>query len=379
MHARHRKLAIAAPLALIGMSLAAPALADGTPECNLNPTAPRSTECGTGSDAGIDGTALGANAAAGSNGVAIGSGSSATASSSVAIGGETNQFAGLPSATASGASSTAIGSASQSSGTGSVALGAVSTSSAFGSTALGTLATATHDGAVALGFGSSTDRDYSVSVGGENIDGEFVTRQITNVAAGSEDTDAVNVLQLNDAVAGANANAAAAQATADTALADAAAAQATADTAIVRADGLGGSTAAALGGGSVYNAATGAISAPSYSIGGESYGNAGAAFEAVDDRLTQLDARMDMLGASNDRRFRRADGGIAAAMALGGTMIVPDSIVSMSFNLATYRGEQGFSGAVVVRASPRLYVSGGFAGSTVRGSTGGRVGLAFGF
>lgn len=66
-------------------------------------------------------------------------------------------------------------------------------------------------------------------------------------------------------------------------------------------------------------------------------------------------------------------------MALGGTMIVPDSNVSASFNLATYRGEQGFSGAVVVRAAPRVYVSGGFAGSTVRGSTGGRVGLAIGF
>src|SRR3546814_12899704 len=66
-------------------------------------------------------------------------------------------------------------------------------------------------------------------------------------------------------------------------------------------------------------------------------------------------------------------------MAMDGTMIVPDSTVSVSFNLATYRGEQGFSGAAVLRLTPRVYVSGGIAGSTVKGSTGGRVGVAFGF
>ena len=66
-------------------------------------------------------------------------------------------------------------------------------------------------------------------------------------------------------------------------------------------------------------------------------------------------------------------------MALGGALIVPDSTVSVSFNLATYRGEQGFAGNVVVRAAPRVYFNGGIVGSTVGGSTGGRVGVAFGF
>jgi hypothetical protein len=70
--------------------------------------------------------------------------------------------------------------------------------------------------------------------------------------------------------------------------------------------------------------------------------------------------------------------GIAAAMALGGTMVVPDSTVSLSFNAATYRGEEGFSGSVVARVAPRIYLSGGIAGSSAKGSTGGRVGVAFG-
>jgi hypothetical protein len=78
------------------------------------------------------------------------------------------------------------------------------------------------------------------------------------------------------------------------------------------------------------------------------------------------------------RNIKEANAGIAASVALGGTMIVPDSAVSMSFNLATYRGEQGFSGSLVGRVSPRIYVNAGVAASTVRGSTTGRVGVSFG-
>lgn len=78
------------------------------------------------------------------------------------------------------------------------------------------------------------------------------------------------------------------------------------------------------------------------------------------------------------RDIRRANAGIAAAVALGGTMVVPDSAVSISFNLATYRGEQGFSGSVVGRLSPKVYVNAGVGGSTQRGSTAGRVGISFG-
>ena len=95
--------------------------------------------------------------------------------------------------------------------------------------------------------------------------------------------------------------------------------------------------------------------------------------------LEQQTAALDSRTLVLERHAVQANGGIATAMAMGGTMIVPDSDVSVSFNLATYRGEQGFSGAAVVRLAPRVYVSGGIAGSTVKGSTGGRVGVAFGF
>ena len=66
-------------------------------------------------------------------------------------------------------------------------------------------------------------------------------------------------------------------------------------------------------------------------------------------------------------------------MALGGSMILPDASFSVSFNLATYRGEQGFSAAAVARLRETVWVSGGVAGSSVKGSTGGRVGVTFGW
>ncbi|MGC2945927.1 YadA-like family protein [Burkholderia ambifaria] len=67
---------------------------------------------------------------------------------------------------------------------------------------IGSTATATGKNAVAVGQGSVADRDNSFSVGAKGNE-----RQVTNVAAGTASTDAVNVQQLND-----NLNAASTQA-----------------------------------------------------------------------------------------------------------------------------------------------------------------------
>jgi hypothetical protein len=97
-----------------------------------------------------------------------------------------------------------------------------------------------------------------------------------------------------------------------------------------------------------------------------------------DQQFGALEGRVDALEFRLEEMDEDTRGGIAAAMALGGTMVVPDSSISVSFNAATYRGEQGFSGTVAARVAPRVYVSAGVAGSSAKGSTGGRVGIAFG-
>ncbi|AOA57870.1 hypothetical protein BFG52_05560 [Acinetobacter larvae] len=65
--------------------------------------------------------------------------------------------------------------------------------SAENAVALGNNAVAKGKNSVALGQGSVADRENTVSVGSEGKE-----RQITNVAAGTKATDAVNVSQLND-------------------------------------------------------------------------------------------------------------------------------------------------------------------------------------
>lgn len=109
------------------------------------------------------------------------------------------------------------------------------------------------------------------------------------------------------------------------------------------------------------------------------------AIEAVNTlQSNQISTLQDQVGGLQTavtglrRNIKEANGGIAAAVALGGTMVVPDSALSVSFNLATYRGEQGFSGSLVGRLAPKVYVNAGFGASTVRGSTAGRVGISFG-
>ena len=103
-----------------------------------------------------------------------------------------------------------------------------------------------------------------------------------------------------------------------------------------------------------------------------------SSLEVTDQQFADLSGRVDDLSFRLDDMNHQTRAGIAAAMALGGTMVAPDSAISVNFNAATYRGEQGFSGSVVARLAPRIYVSGGVAGSTSKGSTGGRVGVTFG-
>ena len=85
---------------------------------------------------------------------------------------------------------------SSASGANSIAIGPVAAASGTNSVAVGNAATATANNSVAIGAGSVADRDNTVSVGAAGND-----RQITNVAAGTETTDAVNVGQLTSSVA----------------------------------------------------------------------------------------------------------------------------------------------------------------------------------
>lgn len=78
-----------------------------------------------------------------------------------------------------------------------VAIGNGASVSVEGGVALGVGSVASTD-AGALGYGADgkTDATWQATKGAVSVGGNGVTRQITNVAAGTEDTDAVNVAQL---------------------------------------------------------------------------------------------------------------------------------------------------------------------------------------
>ncbi|WP_422613930.1 YadA-like family protein [Burkholderia cenocepacia] len=87
----------------------------------------------------------------------------------------------------------AFGTAASASGAGASAIGYGTDASGRFASAIGSLASASGENSVALGANSVADRDNTVSVGSGTRQ-----RQIVNVAAGTQDTDAVNVGQLKD-------------------------------------------------------------------------------------------------------------------------------------------------------------------------------------
>jgi hypothetical protein len=128
---------------------------------------------------------------------AVASGESSTAVGKDAIASGSNSTATGAGSQATGNNSTANGAGAIASGNGSTAVGAGAVASGTDSTALGSNSSATGNNSVALGAGSVADRDNTVSVGSEGNE-----RQITNVAAGTQRTDAANWGQVQDAVNG---------------------------------------------------------------------------------------------------------------------------------------------------------------------------------
>ena len=107
-----------------------------------------------------------------------------------------NNTSGAPAAAATGTDSSAVGAGAVASGDQALAVGNGSNSSGTQSTALGNTAQSTGTNSVALGANSSDGGQANVVSVGSSTQ----TRRITNVAAGLNTTDAVNLGQLNDSM-----------------------------------------------------------------------------------------------------------------------------------------------------------------------------------
>ena len=241
-------------------------------------------------------TAVGHGATASNyDSTAVGAGALATGTNSVAVGGA---YMGVAPAEAEGDYSTAVGGGAW--------------AAEFSSTALGNASQALGYNSVALGAESIADRDFTVSVGSAGNE-----RQITNVAAGTAGTDAVNLDQLTEVSDGVGELAETAiryddADKDDVTLGGASGTRignlARGEVSTSSMDAINGgqlydaldSTAQILGGGSSVTA-FGTITAPSYTIQGGVYFSVGDALSALDVSIGGLDARLSLVEGTANR------------------------------------------------------------------------------
>lgn len=212
--------------------------------------ADRATAIGTTSTAaGTDSNAIGTSAdARGERAIALGSAKTVTLN----VDAQQNT---IDNTQATGMDSIAIGTDSRATATNAISIGGSSRASANNSVALGAGSTTTADlSAAGYNPGSSVLAGAASAASGEvSVGATGQERRVTNVAAGSAETDAVNVSQLQSEAA--------------------------------KTARSGTSAAVALGGGATYGT-DGTISAPSYQIGGTTFTNVGSALTNIDARTT---------------------------------------------------------------------------------------------
>ncbi|MDH0341542.1 YadA family autotransporter adhesin [Chromobacterium haemolyticum] len=290
---------------------------------NRNVTGSYNTSSGTFSGWDIKGsnnTANGANAGrnvTGDNNTAVGTyaGQNVSGSNNVAIGNNaganinaSNAVAVGNNAAATANNALAIGSNAQASNANDVALGANSRTAAANPTPSGVVNGVTYNYA-----GAAPSSVVSVGSAGNE-------RQISNVAAGrvsGTSTDAVNGSQLN-------ATNQAVQRVSD------------------KVDNVGAGTAAALGGGASYNAQTGAVNRPNYTVYGNTVNNVGDAIDRLQKsgpvQYSDPSGRTTTTNAGNDVTLVGGDGGRpvtihnVAAGAQGTDAVNVDQLNAANFN-----------------------------------------------
>ena len=184
------------------------------------------------------------------------------------------------------------GADSSATGSDAVAIGPEAEAAGDGSVALGNGASASAANAVALGAGSVADRADSVSVGSSGHE-----RQITNVAAGTAATDAVNVAQMESMVSDSQEGSVRYDRNKDGSI----------DYTNVSLGNGGGDT-------TIHNVAAGTADSDAVNVDQFKHGMQQAVDWAnayTDQRFGDLDNRIDKMG-------REANAGVAAAMAMAG-------------------------------------------------------------
>ncbi|MCR9121581.1 MAG: hypothetical protein NXH91_04860 [Phyllobacteriaceae bacterium] len=200
---------------------------------------------------------------------------------------------GNPTASAGEADAIAIGNgASTAAGsTGAVALGLRGSVTAVDGVAIGRDSTASAAGGIALGAGTVANRagmaganetfsgtSVASTAGALSVGAAGAERQITNVAGGTADTDAVNLRQLR---------------------------------------AVGDNLAGAIGGGAAFDPTTGLFTDPSFTIRGTTHNDVGSALAALDTALNSVGGDFGVIAANNTSGLADAAASGSDALAVG--------------------------------------------------------------
>ncbi|MDD1135651.1 beta strand repeat-containing protein, partial [Pseudomonas shahriarae] len=332
----------------------------------------KSNSFGSGSTAaGTDSIAIGPDASATqTNTIAMGNAAKATGTDAIAIGAGALATGSIAAgvSTKAGGGGAAFGDYADAGGTAQSTSTTVTKGTALGhyavvetndGVALGSRSVAATAAGV-MGYDPATNASSTVTsstwnstLGAVSVGGSGDTRQITNLAAGTADTDAVNLAQLKaldtefenvadravlydgalgspkDTLTLAGANSTDGGVTNGTRVTNLSAGMlsATSTDAVNGAQlysglsNLGSSAASNLGGGAAFDSVTGTISAPSYTVQGNTYNDVGSAFGAVDSDLSSLSTSVATGALGVVQRTATADE--MALVAAGGTGAAP--------------------------------------------------------
>jgi autotransporter adhesin len=312
--------------------------------------------------------------ASGANNVAIGNGATAANGGSTAVG------AG---AVANAGTGSAFGTAASATGTSSLSAGAQSTATALDATALGFSADATAANCVALGANTTCNVADTVNVGGRVVTGAANGL----VAPGSTD------LVTGDQVAGIFGSQIYLDVNSTSAAADAIGTNAIA---IGGASVAGGTSSIAIGeGASAPNNNSVAIGAGTtttadnqVNVGGRTIGGVAAGVAATDAvNVGQLNNAVSLigdqivdLGDRIDRVDKKASGGTAVAIALGGNAFLPNKQFNLTGNVGVYRSEVAAALQVGAMIGQNAAINAGVAtGFNHNGKIGARAGFTIGW
>ena len=243
------------------------------------------------------------------------------------------------------------------------AIGEFSTANAVGASAFGTSATASAANSVALGAGSLANRENTVSVGTSTS-----RRQITNVADGTQDNDAVNVGQLNAQIS-----------TVTTAIAD-------------NATDIGSNSGAiallqagVAGDGERFADVESTVAEQQTRIQNmeTSLSSTIDAVSLLNSDFEPLELRVDSLqmalGETNDQ-VKSNVAGIAIANAMAGsTWLQSNETVAVTGNWGYYDGETALAFAMAARADHNLSMNWAVGLSPKEGTVGARAGVRLGW